>query len=99
MMRKTRPSRRHGCVVGTTRPTYLAKRSVLPTDRLGSNSSILLAPSGANCFTSRSRVVLLSPRTAKANQTKVRICASFSTIGAHLAFEERFVRPYDRRLG
>src|SRR5258708_37837481 len=31
--------------------------------------------------------------------TKVRICASFSTIGAHLAFEERFVRPYDRRLG
>src|ERR1700746_4003936 len=38
------------------------------------------------------------PQPAKAIQTKVRICASFSTIGAHVAFEERFVRLYDRPL-
>jgi hypothetical protein len=33
-------------------------------------SSILLAPSDTNCFINRSRVVLLSPRPAKANQRK-----------------------------
>ncbi len=63
--------RRHG-MRGRGDPPYIPGKAatVLPTVRLGSNGAILLAPSGANCFTIRSRVVLLSPHTAKANQRK-----------------------------